>query len=339
MTEAQRLIEDMKSNKYAPVYFLQGEEPYYIDLICDFVEQNALPETQRGFNQVVVYGKDINMSDILTHARRFPMMAERQVVIVKEAQNIIDFGKEEGAKLLAHYLDHPQPSTILVFCYKYKTLDKRKKLSKTIERQAVVFNSRKPYDNQLPAWISQYLTGKNFTITDKAVDMLAENIGNDLVRLAKEIDKMLINLQPGTQIDDHAIQKFIGISREYNAFELQRAVVYRDIMKANKIAAYFEANPKNNPVIPVIGVLYSLFSKLLILQDQEAKTEKEIAGILKINPFFAKEYKAGINNYQPSKILRNIHHLRKADLLSKGVYHASLTDGQILKELIFKLLH
>jgi DNA polymerase-3 subunit delta len=339
MTESQRLLEDMKSNKYAPIYFLQGEEPYYIDLICEFVEQNALQESERGFNQVVVYGKEITMSDILTHARRFPMMSDRQVVIVKEAQNIIDFGKEEGAKLFEHYLDHPQPSTILVFCYKYKTLDKRKKLTKTIEKQAVVFNSRKLYDNQVPAWISQYLAYRNFPITDKAVEMLAENIGNDLVRLSKEIDKMLINVQPGAEIDDHAIQRFIGISREYNAFELQKAIVYKDILKANKIAAYFEANPKNNPVIPVIGVLYSLFSKLLVLHHSKVKNEKEIAGALKINPYFAREYKVGINNYNLPKILQNIHYIKNADLMSKGVYNASLSDGQILKELVFKLLH
>lgn len=319
--------------------FLQGEEPYYIDRITDFVEKNALDEAAKGFNQVVVYGKDVKVNDVLTHARRYPMMSDRQVVIVKEAQHMEDLNKEEGTKLLEHYLKNPQPSTILVFCYKYKTLDKRKKLSKAIDKLSVAFTSKKPYDNQVPSWIKRYISEGNQQITDKAVEMLAENIGNDLERLSKEVDKMLINLKPGTVIDDHIVQRFVGISREYNAFELQRAIVYKDILKANKIAAYFEANPKSNPIIPVIGVLYSLFSKLLTLHYSNAKNEKEIASALKINPFFAKEYKAGIHNYNPAKVISNIHHLRKADLLSKGVYNASLTDGQILKELVFQLMH
>ncbi len=339
MTEALQLINDMRANKYAPVYFLQGEEPYYIDLIADFVENNALDAAAKGFNQVILYGKDVKVSDVLTHARRFPMMSDRQVVIIKEAQNIDDLNKEDGIRLLEHYLNNPQPSTILVFCHKFKTLDKRKKLSKAIEKQAVAFTSKKLYDNQVPAWIKKYINDRDQQITDKAVEMLAENIGNDLERLSKEIDKMLLNVKADADIDDHAVQRFVGISREYNAFELQRAVVYKDILKANKIVAYFEANPKGNPIIPVIGVLYSLFSKLLTLHDSNAQNEKAIASILKINPYFAREYKVGIHNYNQEKVIRNIHHLRKADLLSKGVYNASLTDGQILKELVFQLMH
>lgn len=265
MKEANQILKNLIAGHYAPIYFLQGEEPYYIDLISDTIEKNALDESAKGFNQIILYGKDVRMSDVLNNAKRFPMMSDRQVVIVKEAQSMLDFGKEVGDKLLMAYLENPLPSTILVFCYKHKKLDKRKLLSKALEKQAIMLTSKKLYDNQVPDWIRNYFVQKAFRITDKGVFMLAEFIGNNLERLSNEIEKLLINFKEKVEIDDHIIQKYIGISKEYNAFELQKAVVLREIVKANKIINYFETNPKNNPVIPIISIFYAFFLQVVDL--------------------------------------------------------------------------
>ena len=338
MKEANQIVKSLKAGQYATCYFLHGEEPYYIDLISDIIEKNALDEAAKGFNQIILYGKDVKMSDVLNNAKRYPMMSDRQVVIVKEAQNILDLGKEVGDKQLMNYLENPLPSTILVFCHKHKKLDKRKILYKTLEKHALVLTSNKLYDNQVPDWIRDYFAQKEYKITDKGVFMLSEYIGNNLERLANEIDKMLINFREKVLIDDHIIQKYVGISKEYNAFELQKAVVLREITKANKIITYFEANPKNNPVIPIISILYNFFSKLLIVHATKDKSDNNIAAVLKVNRFFVKDYLVAARNYPSQKVVSIIHDLRNADLQSKGV-NASLPDGQILKELVFKIMH
>lgn len=339
MKEVPAILKNLRAGQYATCYFLQGDEPYYIDLISDMIEKNALDESAKSFNQIILYGKDVRMSDVLNNAKRFPMMSDRQVVIVKEAQNILDLGKEAGDKQLMQYLENPLPSTILVFCHKHKSLDRRKIVSKSLEKHAVMLNSKKMYDNQVPDWIRAYFVEKDFKITDKGVFMLAEYIGNNLERLANEIDKMLINFKEKVHIDDHVIQKYIGISKEYNVFELQKAVAMREITKANKIINYFESNPKNNPVIPVISVLYAFFSKLLVLHATNDKSDNNLASTLKVNRFFVKDYLVAGRNYPPQKVVNVIHDLRHADLQSKGVNAANLADGQILKELIFKIMH
>ncbi len=339
MKEAAQILKNIQSGQYAPVYFLQGDEPYYIDLISDEIEKNALDASAKGFNQVVLYGKDVRMNDILGNARRFPMMSDRQVVIVKEAQNILDLGKEEGDKQLMQYLANPQPSTILVFGHKHKSLDKRKAVYKAIEKHAVTLSTNKLYDYQMPDWVRAYIKEKGFSITDKGVFMLVEFIGNNLERMSNEIDKMLINFKEKVEINDHLIQKYIGISKEYNAFELQKAVAGRDILKANKIVQYFEANPKSNPVIPIIAILYLFFSKLLIIHSTPDKSENNLATILKTNKFFIKEYLVAARNYPLWKVVSVVHDIRHADLQSKGVNAGNLPDGQILKELVFKVLH
>ena len=340
MEDVNKLLRDFKENRYAPVYLLQGEESYYIDLISDYIEEHALDEAARSFNQVIIYGKDVKVPDVLNHARRFPMMSDRQVVIVKEAQNMeSDLKKANSEKMLEAYLKNPQPATILVFCFKYKSIDKRKKLYKLFLKHAVILNTKKLYDSQLPEWIRNYFGSRNLKITEKAVHMLADYIGNDLERLSNEIDKMLINFKDPVEIDDGLIQKYIGISKEYNAFELQKAISYKDPVKTYKIINYFAANPRANPIIPIIGTLYSLFSKLLLLYSNKAFTEDAIASAIHINRFFAKEYIVGLRNYPLQKVVKNIHYLREADLHSKGVDHASLTEAQILRELAFKLLN
>lgn len=339
MKEAQQILKNLQAGQYAPIYFLQGEESYYIDLISDEIEQNALDESAKGFNQIILYGKDVRMSDVFNNAKRFPMMSNRQVVIVKEAQSIIDFGKEVGDKLLLSYLENPLPSTILVFCYKHKKLDGRKAAFKSLEKHAILLTTKKLYDNQVPDWVRNYFVQKEFKITDKGVFMLAEFIGNNLERLSNEIDKMLINFKEKVEIDDHIIQKYVGISKEYNAFELQKAVVMREIVKANKIINYFETNPKNNPVIPIISILYAFFSKLMIVHGTSDKSDNNLASKLKVNRFFVRDYLTAARNYPINKVVSVIHDLRHADLQSKGVVAANLPDAQILKELIFKIMH
>jgi len=333
------ILADLKQHKFAPIYFLQGEEPYYIDLISDYIEKNALQETEKGFNQVVMYGKDSEMNKIITNARRYPMMAERQVVIVKEAQEIPDLNKEKGQQLLESYVKNPLPSTILVFAHKYKTLDGRKSLGKVVKDGAVLLTTKKLYENQVPDWINNYIKSRGFSIEMKATQMLTDYIGNNLSRLSNEIEKILINFKEKTTIDAAMVQKFVGISKEYNAFELQRALGVKDILKANQIAAYFEANPKSNPIIPVIALLFSYFSKLLLIHHAKDKSDKNLASVLQVNPYFLKEYLLAARNYSLPKVVDNIHHLKIADLHIKGIDNVGATHGQILKELIYKLLH
>lgn len=332
------VLQDLKSNKYSPVYFLQGDESFYIDQISDYIEENALGEAEKGFNQTVMYGKDCQMNTVLTNARRFPMMAERQVVIVKEAQEIQDIGKEQGQKLLLDYLQQPLPSTILVFCHKYKTIDKRKALGKSLDKFCVLVESKKMYDNQVPAWISGYVKSKGFGIDNKATQMLADFIGNDLERLSNEIDKVLINYKEKIELNGEIIQKHVGISKDYNVFELQKALQTKDIVKANRIINYFAANPKKNPIIPTIAMIYSFFSKLLIAAHAKDKSQGNLAKVLKVNPYFIKDYLNAMHYYPLTKIALIIGYIHEADLRSKGVEFNG-PEGQILKELVFKITH
>jgi DNA polymerase-3 subunit delta len=335
----KKIITDLKGNKYAPVYFLQGEETYYIDLIADYVEKNALTEAEKGFNQVIIYGKDVTMATILTHARRFPMMAERQVVIVKEAQEIQDLNKEIGAKLLLDYLVKQVPSTVLVFCHKNKSLDKRRELGKKIDQYAVTVNTKKLYDNQLPEFVREYVQDKKIAIDDRAIQVLCEYVGNDLHRLTNEIDKLAISLRPDTGISVEQVMNQVGISKEYNIFELQKAILNRDMLTANKIVNYYAGNPKKNPIIPAVAYLYSFFSKLLMATQVTDKSEKGIASELKMSPYAARDYTLALRQYHPQKIMENISNLKEADLKLKGVNIVSPDDGQTFKELIWRLMN
>ena len=336
----KKIIAELKSKKYSPVYFLQGEETYYIDVISDYVEANVLTDSEKGFNQVVVYGKDAAMATILTHARRFPMMAERQVVIVKEAQDIQDIGKESGYKLLLDYLTRPVPSTVLVFAHKNKSLDKRKELGKKIDQYAVTLNTKKLYDNQLPDFVLDYAKEKKLTIEDKAVQALCEYVGNDLHRLTNEIDKLTITLAKGGEgITLEQVMNQVGVSKEYNIFELQKAIINRDSLLANKIVNYFESNTKKNPMIPVVAYLFSFFSKLLAGSNATDKSDKGLVSVLKISPYAARDYSLALRVYPQQKIIMNIGFIKDADLKLKGVNTGSDTDGQIFRELVYKLMN
>ena len=335
----KKILADLKSRKYAPVYFLQGEETFYIDVIADYIEANVLAEAEKGFNQVVVYGKDAAMATILTHARRFPMMAERQVVIVKEAQDIPDLGKDTGARLLLDYLTKAVPSTVLVFCHKHKSLDKRKELGKKIDQYAVTINTKKLYDNQLPEFVTEYCKDKKVPIDDRAVQALCEFVGNDLHRLANEVDKIVISLQPGESITAERIMNQVGISKEYNIFELQKAILQRDTVLANRIVNYFERNTKKNPMIPVVAYLFSFFSKLFIAANATDKSEKGLASELKVSPYAVRDYSLALRQFPLPKIIDNISSIKEADLKLKGVNTGSADEGQIFRELVWRLMN
>jgi DNA polymerase III subunit delta len=334
----KKILGEFKSKKYAPVYFLQGEEPYFIDVLSDFIEKNVLSEAEKGFNQVVVYGKDVSMATVLTHARRFPMMAERQVVIVKEAQDIQDINNEAGAKLLLHYLQQAVPSTVLVFAHKNKTLDKRKELGKNIDKLAVVLTTKKLYDNQLPEFVADYAKTKEIVIDERAIQIFCEYIGNDLNRLTNEFDKLIIGGVPSIGLSAEHVMTQVGISKEYNIFELQRAVLTKNTLQANRIVNYFEKNPKKNPGIPIVAFLFSFFSKLLAATSAPDKSDKGLVTSLKISPYAARDYVQAIRVFSQDKIMNNISFLREADLKLKGVDVGSADEAQILRELIYKLI-
>lgn len=334
----KKILTDLKSRKFAPVYFLQGEETFYIDLISDYIEKNVLSDAEKGFNQVVVYGKDAVMATILTHAKRFPMMAERQVVIVKEAQDIPDINKESGAKLLLDYVTKPVPSTVLVFCHKHKSLDKRKELGKKIDQLTLCLTTKKPYDNQLPEFVADYARDKKVSMDDRAVMTLCEFVGNDLHRLANEVDKLMLASGSGA-ITAEQVMNQVGVSKEYNIFELQKAILHKDTLLANRIVNYFERNTKKNPMIPVVAYLFSFFSKLLAATQAPDKSERGLVTALKISPYSAKDYILALRQYSPDKIVESISCLREADLKLKGVNSGSDSEGQIFRELIYRIMH
>ncbi|WP_185123722.1 DNA polymerase III subunit delta [Reichenbachiella sp. 5M10] len=339
MAQYQEILSNLKAGQYAPVYFLQGEETYFIDQIVDYIEEHAVEESMKGFNQVIVYGKDADIPTIINHAKGFPMMSDRKVVIIKEAQELAGFDKELGEKYFTNYLENPQPSTILVFAYKYKSLDKRKKLSKLFVKHAVVMSSAKMYDNQLPTWIEGYVKDKGKKIDQKALFLITENIGNNLTRISNEIDKMLINISGVDLITSDHVYKNIGISKEYNVFELQKALSYRNVMKANEIIHYFKSDPKSNPLIPIIANIFAFYNKILLIHHSKNKSDQYLASLLGVHPFFVKEYIMAAKNYPLSKVIDNIRYIKIADMKSKGIDYPPQSEGEIMKELVFTLLH
>ena len=335
----QQVLKALKQKQYAPVYFLQGDEPYYIDLVTNYIEKNVLSASEKDFNLTVVYGKDHSMSEILTHARRFPMGSEQQVVIVKEAQEQSDLKREEGRKHLEAYIQSPQPATLLVWAYKYQTLAARMSLGQVLARQAVLMNAKKIYENQVGAWITAYVRERALSITDKATSMLQEFIGSDLSRLANELDKIRLNLKENVEIDDTLVQEYVGISRTFNAFELQKALAQKDLTKACRIVSHFEANAKKNPAIPLVALLFSFFSKLLLLHHAKDQSQSVLVSILQVSPYFVQEYRLAAQHYPLPQVIKNIHHLHQADLQLKGVGYPVISEGCILKELVFKMMH
>jgi len=338
---ATELLKDLKNRKYKPIYLLHGEEPYYIDLVSDFVEHKLLSDAEKGFNQTVFYGKDTDIMSVLNASKRYPMMADYQVVLVKEAQDMkwgSDDADKKGINPLLSYLENPLPSTILVFCYKYGKFDKRKKTYKAIEKSGLIFESSPLYDSKVPGWIEDFIAGKGYKINQQASLMLAEYLGNDLSKIANELDKLMLNISAGQEINLKLIQDNIGISKEYNVFELQSALGKKDAFKANQIINYFEANPKANPIVLVLGNLNNFFSKVLVYHYVKDKSPQNLARELGVSPYFIKDYEQAARSYNYGKTMQIISYLREYDVKSKGV--DSTTDhGGLMKELVFKILH
>ncbi|NCT08956.1 MAG: DNA polymerase III subunit delta [Flavobacteriia bacterium] len=333
MNEIKDIVANIKIKNIKPIYFLMGEEAYYIDQISDYIEKNVLDESEKGFNQQVMYGRDVTIEDIISAAKRYPMMAERQVIIIKEAQDL-----SKNIENLLSYAENPQPSTVLVFNYKYKTLDKRKKLYKVISKSGLIFESKKLYENQVSDWIIRLLRGKKYQIEPKAASMLVEFLGTDLSKISNEMNKLMVILPEGTIIKDHHIEDNIGISKEFNNFELRKAIGEKNILKANRIINYFSENSKNNPLVVTISSLNIFFTQLLFFYGLQDKSKKSVVISLGIKPYFVDEYLVAAKNYPIQKVTSIISFLRDADVKSKGV-GANQSQRDILKELIFKILH
>jgi DNA polymerase III subunit delta len=330
----EQLIGDLRKKIYHPVYLMTGEEPYYIDLATAYIMDNVLTEEEKAFNQTVFYGKDSDVPSIINTAKRFPMMANHQVIIVKEAQELRSFDD------FIHYIEKPLKSTLLVINYKYKPLDKRKKIYKSFEQNAIIFQSDKLYEDKIPGWIAERLSSKNLKIEPKAAIMLTEFLGNDLSKINNEIEKLIITLPSGTNLISSAhVEKNIGISKEYNNYELQSALAKKDILKANRIINSFALNQKNNHITVTITSLFFYFSKILVYHTLPDKSRPKAAAALKVHPYFMNEYELAARNYPLRKVVEIISQLREYDLKSKGYGNTSTESGELLKELIYKILH
>ena len=332
MNTINQLITDIKESKIAPIYFLMGEEAYYIDIISDYIESHVLSEEEKGFNQMVLYGKDVSIQDIVSNAKRYPMMAERQVIIVKEAQNLI-----KTIEQLVDYAKNPQPTTVLVFNYKYKTLDKRKALYKTLSKSAVVFESKKIYEDKIPSWIQNFLRAKQLTITPKASLMLTEFLGNDLSKIANELTKLELVVGTHKEVTPEIIEENIGISKDFNNFELQKALGHLNHKKAYQIVNYFAQNSKQHPFVLTISILYMYFSKLMKLHTVRDKNPGTVARALGVNPYFVNEYIIASRNFPMKRISGVLETLRIYDTKSKGV-GANLSPRDLYNELIYNIL-
>ncbi len=329
----KEIVADLKAGKFRPVYLLTGEENYYIDLVSNFFEKNVIADDFRDFDQTVVYGPEVDMPTVIDLAKRYPMMSPVQLVLVKEAQGIA-----RDWELLAKYLENPQPQTVLVFCYRHKKLNKNSKAYKAINSVGVVFEKNKLRDYEVPGWIANVVQKKGYSITQTGAVLIAESLGNDLGKIANELSKVYISMPEGGTINEDVIETNIGISKEYNAFELQNAIGRRDVVQCNKIVNHFAANPKDNPIQLVIASLYGYFIKVMLYHQEPDKNKA--ASVLKVSPYFLKDYEKAAQNYSLGKLASCIGYLYEADLKSKGVKNnGTISDGEILKELVFKIIH
>jgi DNA polymerase III subunit delta len=334
MKSFENILSDLKKKQYHPVYFLTGDEPYYIDLVSDYIQENVLVEAEKSFNLTVLYGKDTDARSVMNSAKRFPMMSNNQVVIVKEAQEMDNIDE------LIHYIENPLQSTLLVLNYKYTNPDKRKKVFKSLLKNSVCLESKKLYDYQVPPWISGYLSARNLSIEPKASVLLTEFLGSDLSKIANEIDKLIISLGEGQKtITSALIERNIGISKDFNNFELQNALGKKDVVSANRIINYFADNQKNHPLVLTINSLYNFFSRVLIYYWIKDKSRDNLAEQMGVRPFFVKDYIEAARNYNPTKVMQIIELLREYDLKSKGYKGTVIAPGDLLKELVYKIIH
>jgi DNA polymerase III subunit delta len=329
------IIRAIRAGQLAPIYFLHGEEPFFMDQIADAVEAHALPEAERGFNQTILYGKDVDHLTLLDYLRRYPMMSERQVVILREAQDM------KGLSELAAYADNPMPTTVFVVCHKNKKYDMRTKLGKNLSgKKAVVFESKKLYDNQVADWVAAYGKSRKMGLEPLAAALIAEYLGTDLARIANEMDKLALNLPTGTTVTVSHVQEYIGISKEYNVFELQKAFAQRDVAKVARIEQYFASNIRKNPFIVTLSSLFAYFSKVYVLHSLRGSSDADMVKAMDLrSDWFLKEYKVAAANYPPSQVIRIIGWLKEYDLRAKGVNNDGADEAALMKELFWKILH
>ena len=331
------IIDDLKARRFAPVYYLMGDEPYYIDKISDYIAEHVLQPEERDFNQTVLFGSDVTASQVADYARRYPMMSEHQVVIVKEAQNI------KNTEALEKYFKQPLASTILVICHKNGTVDGRKReYIKAIQSAGVLFESKKLRDRDLPVFIEQYLKAREVTIDTKSTHIIADSIGADLSRLASELDKVVLSLpKESRRVTPEVVEDQIGVSKEFNSFELRDAIVNRNVFKANQIIKYFDDNPKAGSIYAFLPMLFNYFQNLMIAYyAPNNKSQEAVAEWLELrNAWAAKDYMTGMRNYTGMKVMQIIGKIREIDAKSKGLDNPNTPPGELMKELIFYILH
>ncbi|MFT5183577.1 MAG: DNA polymerase-3 subunit delta [Flavobacteriales bacterium] len=335
----QRIIRDIQGGKVAPVYALMGDEPYFVDAISDYFEEHYLSEEEKGFNLSIAYGRDSELENIVSVCKGFPMIGSKQLVIVKEAQDLKEWKKSDSLAVLENYLNNPQPSTVLVFAFKNKSLDKRLKVGKLIDKVGLVFKSARIKDAKLPEWIDHYVGERGYKIDRQACILLSQYLGSDLSKLVNALSKLMIVVEKETSISTSDIEKNIGISKDYNIFELQRAMASLDVITSNRIITYFASNPKANPIQMVLPILYSFFSKLLVYQNLKDRSQANAAKQMGMSPFGLDDYTKAARSYDPRKTERIIGYIREADRKSKGRGNYGITSDFLLKELVFKILH
>lgn len=328
-----QIIRDIKNKIYQPVYVLCGEEEFYIDAISDLLEESVLNQSEKEFNQTVLYGAETDVLTVEAEAKRYPMMASYNLVIVKEAQNLRKLEK------LSTYVSQPSPTTVLVICHKHKTIDGRTNFAKAVKKNGLLFNSKKLYDNQIVPWIEKYLGEKGYTIQPKAAFMIKESVGDQLSKLSNELDKLMLNLPKGSSIVEKMVEENVGLSKDYNVFELTNALGKKDVLKVNRICSIFGKNQKTYPLPMILPVLYRFFSQLLLVHAHQRSADRELAAKVGLHPFFVKDYRKAAANYPVKKISAIISSLRSADGYSKGVGSTSMNSNAIFQELMFEILH
>ena len=340
MTLIKQIENDIKNNTFSPIYLLMGEEEYYIDYLTKLIQNNSLKDHEKDFNLNIVYGKDTSIADIISISKQYPVMSEKKLVIVKEAQDLVK-NDIDGNSLddLISYVNSPLDSTILVLNFKHKSLDKRKAIYKAILKNGLVFESKKLYENQAQDWIVSYLKSFEFTIDKKSSFLITELLGTDINKIANELDKLIVLKSKVKTINSGDVEKFIGISKEFNVFELRKAIGEKNLFKCMKIIDYFSKNPKSNPIVVIVSLIFDFFVKLFIYHSLSDKSDKSVASALKVNPYFVKDYSSSAKNYSMKSISSKISILREFDLKSKGLGATNITNSDLLKELIFKLLH
>ncbi len=332
--EFETILRNLAKKEYRPIYLLHGEEPYFIDKISGYIEKNVLTEEEKSFNQTIFYGKDSDPRIIADTAYKYPMMSGKQVVIIKEAQTLKEI------EILRNYASKPMPSTILVICYKYKTLNQKTKLFKAIKENGEILTANKLYENQIPFWIEKYLKQYNYTITPQAAQILTDYLGTELSKISNELDKLLIAVKDTTHITPVHIEKNIGLSKDFNLLELQDALATKNIFRANRIIKYFGSNPQLHPIQATTSTLFGFFSKMLAIRFLRDKSEKGVLKAIGGHPFYLKKIMAASKNYSTEKLLEIISILREYDLKSKGIGVSTMVDtAELQKEMIYKILH